>query len=114
MANTFVNAGQQCSTSLTTLYTCPSSNTGGSVSSSIVYFLQAANVTARADVLTVTWVNASNSNAVTHLCFQTPIPANQSVGLLTGKLPLHPGDQIQIQCGIYQAIEIIIGSLEQN
>lgn len=112
MPNTFKNARQVCTISLTDMYTCPSSNGAGTVTAGVVLLLQAANVTNRADVLTVVWTDSSNSNAVTRLTFQVPIPANQSVGLLTGKLALEPGDKIRAQCGIHQAIELTATVLE--
>jgi hypothetical protein len=114
MANKFVNVGQVGNISLTNVYTCPSSNTNGSVSASVVFTIQVANVTNRADVITILWTSASNSNAVTRLAFQVPVPANQSIGVLTGKLPLMPGDTIKAQCGIFQALEITLGTLETS
>ena len=112
MPNTFTAAGQVCGISLTTLYTAPSSNLAGTVTSSIIIMLQAANVTSRADVITMVWTDASNSNAVTRLAFQVPIPAGQSVGLLTGKMVMNPGDTLRAQCGIFQAIEIVASIVE--
>jgi hypothetical protein len=112
MPNTFKNAAQLATVSLTDLYTCPSSNTAGTVQAGIVFMLQAANVTNLADSVTVVWTDASNGNAVTRLAFQISVPANGSVGLLTGKLPLEPGDKIRAQCGTHQAIEVSLGVLE--
>ena len=106
MANTFKNAKQICTISLTDVYTVPSNTT------SVVLLVQAANVTNRADVLTLVWTDASNANAVTRLAFQIPIPANQATGLLTGKLVLEAGDKIRAQCGIHQAIELSLSALE--
>ena len=106
MPNTFINSGQVSNISLTTLYTCPSSNTAGTVNASIVLMLQVANVTTRADVITILWTSFANSNAVTRLAFQVPVPANQSIGVLTGKMVLMPGDTIKAQSGVYQALEI--------
>jgi len=112
MPNTFKNSRQVCTTSLTDMYTCPSSNGAGTVAASVVLMLQASNVTNRADTLTVVWTDASNSNAVTRLTYQIPVPANQSVGLLTGKLALEVGDKIRAQCGTHQAIELSATLLE--
>ena len=85
MPNTFKNSKLICTTSLTDVYTCPSSNGNGNVSAAIVLLAQASNVTNRADVLTLVWTDASNGNAVTHLTMGTPVPAQQSVCCLTGK-----------------------------
>jgi hypothetical protein len=110
MSNTFKNSKLICSTSLTDVYTCPSTN----VSASIVLLAQASNVTNRADVLTLLWTDASNGNVVTHLCMGTPIPAQQSVGCLTGKLVLEAGDKLRAQCGTLNAVELSISVLETS
>jgi hypothetical protein len=108
MPNNFKNAKQICTTSLTDVYTAP----GGGGAASVVLLLQATNVTNRADVFTLVWTDSSNSNAVTHLCYQIPIPAQQSVGCLTGKLVLEASDKIRAQCGTFQAIELSCSFLE--
>lgn len=112
MPNLFTNAAQICTVSLTDMYTCPSTNNNGNVTASVVILLQATNVTNRADVLTVVWTDSSNGNAVTRLTFQVPVPAQQSIGCLTGKLVLQPGDKIRAQCGTHQAIELAASFLE--
>ena len=114
MANTFKNGQQLATISLTDLYTCPSTNTKGAVGSSVVLLLQATNVTNRADILTVVWTDASNSNAAVRIVFQVPVPANSAIGCLTGKLVLEPGDKIRAQCGTHQAIELSLSVLEMT
>lgn len=106
MANTFKNAKQICTVSLTDVYTCPAAT------AAVVLLIQASNVTNRADVLTLVWTDSSNGNAVTHLCSQTPIPAQQATGCLTGKLVLETGDKLRAQSGIHQAIELSVSVLE--
>jgi hypothetical protein len=105
MANTFKNAYQICNVSLTDVYTC-------NATSAVVLLAQATNVTNRADVFTLVWTDASNGNAVTHLTYQTPIPGQQSIGCLTGKLVLENGDKLRAQCGVFQAIEFAVSVLE--
>lgn len=114
MPNTFKNGSQICTISMTDVYTCPSTNTKGNVDASVVLLIQATNVTNRADVLTVVWTDSSNSNATNRITFQTPIPAQQSVGCLTGKLVLEAGDKIRAQCGTHQAIELSLSVLETS
>ncbi len=112
MPNNFKNANLICTTSVTDVYTVP-----GGVTSSVVLLLQATNVTNRADVITVLWTDASNGNAVTRLCYQVPVPAQQSIGCLTGKLVLEGaggGDKIRAQCGTFQAIELSVSVLETS
>jgi len=112
MPNSFKNGRQVCTVSLTDLYECPETNTKGTVNSSIVLLLQASNVTNRADNITIVWTDASNGNAVTHICSQTPIPSQQAIGCITGKLILEPHDKIRAQCGTHQAIELSLSVLE--
>lgn len=114
MPNTFKSAELICTTALTTVYTCPTTNVNGNVSASVCLMIQAANVTNRADVLTVLWTDYSNSNAVTRLCYQVPVPAQQSIGCLTGKLVLEPNDTLKAQCGTFQAIELSVSVLETS
>jgi hypothetical protein len=114
MAFTFKNTGQICTISLTDVYTCPSSNTNGNVSASVVLLLQATNVTNRADVFTLVWTDASQGNAVTHVVDLVPVPAQASIGCLTGKLVLEPGDKLRAQCGTHQAIELSVSVLETS
>ena len=114
MPNTFQRAQQICNISATALYTCPSTNTNGNVSASVVILLQAANVTSTADLVTIYWTNSSNSNQVTRLAYQVPVPAQQSIGVLTGKLVLYPGDVIYANCATFQAIELSFATLETS
>lgn len=114
MPNTFKNSNQICNISLTDVYTCPSTNTAGNVTASVVMLLQATNVTSRADLLTVLWTDSSNGNAVTRVVYQVPVPAQGSIGCLTGKLVLEPGDKVRAQCGTFQAIELSMSVLETS
>lgn len=110
MANNFNRASQQCNVTSTVFYTCPTSG----VISSIVLLLQAANVTSRADMITILWTNASNGGLATRLTYQTPVPAQQAIGCLTGKLVLLPGDTLQAQCATFHAVELSMSVLETS
>lgn len=114
MPNTFKNSRQIVTISLTDVYTCPSTNTKGNVDAGVVLLLQATNVTNRSDLLTLVWTDASNSNAVTRIVYQVPVPAQSSISGLTGKLVLEPGDKIRAQCGTHQAIELSMSVLETS
>ena len=114
MPNTFKNANHVGNISLTDVYTCPPTNTAGNVQAAVVLLLQATNVTNRADLLTVVWTDYSNGNAVTRVVYQVPVPAQSSIGCLTGKLVLEPGDKIRAQVGTYQAIELSLSVLETS
>jgi hypothetical protein len=114
MPNTFKNSKQICTISLTDVYTCPSTNGKGNVDAGVVLLLQATNVTNRADLLTLVWTDASNGNAVTRIVYQVPVPAQSSIGCLTGKLVLEAGDKVRAQCGTHQAIELSMSVLETS
>ncbi len=102
----FHNIKLVCTPALTDVYTCPSTNGNGNVSATIVFNLQAANVSNIADVITVVWTDSSNGNAATRLTFLTPIAPNQSIGCLTGRLILEPGDKIRAQCQTNGSVEL--------
>lgn len=89
MAEAFKNFKLALGTSSATAYTCPSATT------SIVLLLQVSNIdgTNEADA-TVTWTDASDSNASTALVSAAPVPAGSALGVLSGKLVLAAGDTI--------------------
>ena len=89
MAETFKNFKLALGTDSATAYTCPAATT------SIVLLLQVSNIDGvnEADA-TVTWTDASDSNASTALVSTVPIPAGSSLGVLSGKLVLEAGDTI--------------------
>ena len=89
MAETFKNFKLALGTSSATAYTCPAATTA------IVLLLQVSNIdgTNEADA-SVSWTDASDSDASTALVSAVPIPAGSSLGVLSGKLVLEAGDAI--------------------
>ena len=90
MAETFKNFKLGLTDSSATAYTCPSATTA------IVLLLQVSNVDGvnEADA-TVTWTDASDSDASTALVSVVPVPAGSALGVLSGKLVLEAGDTIK-------------------
>ena len=89
MAETFKNFKLALGTDSATAYTCPAATTA------IVLLLQVSNIagTNEADA-TVTWTDASDSDASTALVSAVPVPAGSALGVLSGKLVLEAGDAI--------------------
>ena len=108
MANVFHNARQVMTTSMATAYTCPAATTA------IVIGAQIANVNATATSYRLQWLDASNSNAVTRLGMDTPIPGNVSIAPITGKLVLEAGDVVQAYCSNTNGAELTLCVLEMS
>lgn len=106
MAEVFVNARAVLGTSAVDVYECPAST------KAIVLLAQVSNTTSSAATATVQWTDSSNSAAVTRLLTATPVPANQSMSALSGKLVLEAGDKIQALGGTADAIELSVSVLE--
>ena len=89
MAEAFKNFKLALGTDSATAYTCPAATTA------IVLMLQVSNVDGvnEADA-TVSWTDASDSDASTALVSAVPVPAGSSLGVLAGKLVLEAGDTI--------------------
>lgn len=89
MAEAFKNFKLALGTDSTTAYTCPAATTA------IVLLCQVANIdgTNEADA-TVSWTDASDSDASTALVSAVPVPAGSALGVLSGKLILEAGDTI--------------------
>lgn len=106
MARTYVNARAVLGTSAGDVYECPAST------KAIVLLVQVANTTSSSATATVQWTDSSNSAAVTRLLTGTPVPANQSMSALSGKLVLEAGDKIQALGGTADALELSVSILE--
>ena len=89
MAEAFKNFKLALGTDSATAYTCPAATTA------IVLLCQVANIDGvnEADT-TITWTDASDSDASTALVSAMPIPAGSALGVLSGKLVLEAGDTI--------------------
>ena len=106
MAEVFVNARAVLGTTAADVYECPAST------KAIVLLAQVSNTTASSATATVQWTDSSNSAVVTRLITATPVPANQSMSAISGKLVLEAGDKIQALGGTALAIELTLSILE--
>ena len=106
MAEIFVNARAVLGTSAVDVYECPANT------KAIVLLAQVSNTTSASATATVQWTDSSNSAAVTRLLTGTPVPANQSMSAVSGKLVLEAGDKIQALGGTASAIELSVSVLE--
>lgn len=109
MAETFKNAKLALGTSASTIYTCPASTTA------IVLLAQVANVdgTNSADV-SVSWVDSSDSNAETYLAKTIAVPADSSLGILSGKMILETGDSLKGLASAADDLVITVSVLEMS
>jgi hypothetical protein len=89
MTTTFKNAHLTVATTSQDLYTCPSGTTA------IVIGLQAYNQNAAAHSVTALLYDAS-ATTTRKIVSGYSIPANTSVGLVSGKLVLEAGDKLQV------------------
>ena len=90
MAETFKNFKGALSTAAAAVYTCPASTVA------IVLLVQVANIDgANSADASISWTDASDSDAETFLIKTAPVPAGSSLGCLSGKLVLEAGDTIK-------------------
>ena len=109
MAYTFKNARLVVTTSMQTLYACPSATTA------IVLACSVANVDGvnSADA-TVQWRDSSAASAATRLAYVIPVPAKSTLRPVTGdsKLVLEASDDIQVQASANSDLEATAVVLE--
>jgi hypothetical protein len=105
MTTTFKNAHVTATTSSQDLYTCPSAT------SAIVIGLQAYNSNTSAITATVLLYDASAATT-RKIVSGYSVPANTSVGLLSGKLVLETGDKLQVLSGSATDLDVIASVTE--
>lgn len=101
--NVFKTVTQVASGSATTIYTAPVGYSG------VILMAQAAN-TSDTTAHTIT-LSHKRSSTTTELTKSTAIEANDSMGLLSGKLVLETGDSLELS-GSDAAIKVTISILE--
>lgn len=78
----------------------------------IVILAQATNVSPNTSNITL--AVDSESIDITYLAFQSTVPSNDSVGLLTGKLVLKAGQSISVSGSEDDEIQIVLSILESE
>jgi hypothetical protein len=108
MAETFKNAKLKVQSTAGDVYTVPSATTA------IVIGCQVTNVTTSGTPTDteVWWTDASDSNAVTRLLREFPVPPKGSMSAATGRLVLEAGDKIRASCDTNNNVEISVSVLE--
>ena len=89
MAQTFKNARVVLGDTATDLYTCPAATTA------IVIGCQIANVGTVINGLEFWWTDSSDTDAVTYLGDDVPVPVGAAYEPIGGKLVLEAGDKLR-------------------
>ena len=107
MAETFKNAKLALTTSSATIYTCPSATTA------IILMCQVANIdgTNEADA-TISWTDSSDSATETFLAKTVSVPADSSLGILSGKMVLETGDTLKGLASADSDLAVTVSVLE--
>ena len=101
--NVFKTVNVVANTSATEIYTAPTGYTG------VVLLAQAANIdTASHDVT----FSHKRSSTVTELTKSTPIPGNDALAMVTGRLVIEPGDKLVLSASDGTNIKVTVSLLE--
>ena len=106
MAETFKNAKQVLDNSALTIYTVPAETTA------IVIGCQVTNVGTASHDLTLSWTDASDSNAEIYLAQAIPVPDASAYEPIGGKLVLEAGDSIRGFGSSASVLEVTVSVLE--
>ena len=101
--NVFKTVNVVAATSATEIYTAPVGYTG------VVLMAQAANIDSTSHDVTF---SHKRSSTVTELTKSTPIPGNDALGMVTGRLVLEPGDKLVLSASDATNIKVTISILE--
>ena len=85
------------------IYTAPTGYTG------VILMAQAANIDSQAHDVTFSHKRGSTT---TELAKETPIPGNDSLSLVTGRLVLESGDSIQLSASDASNVKVTVSILE--
>ena len=107
MANVYVNAKKDLTTtSATTLYTAPSLTTG------IVMSILVSEDSGNADTITVTITDAESSPATFSLFKTKAVSANNTVELLTAPLVVQTGEILKVTAATANRLHVVASILE--
>jgi len=102
--NTFKTITANLTTSTATLYTSPP------ITSTIILMAQVTNVGATTEEVTA--YHYDGTSVSTELVKEFPVPTNDAVGVLTGKLILMPGQSFTANASANAALKITLSLLE--
>jgi hypothetical protein len=101
--NVFKTINEIASTSATEIYTAPVGYTG------VVLMAQAANIDSAAHDITFSHKRGGTS---TELVKEAPIPGNDALALITGRLVLESGDSIELSASDASNVKVTVSILE--
>jgi hypothetical protein len=101
--NVFKTVNVVASTSATEIYTAPVGYTG------VVLMAQAANIDSTSHDVTF---SHKRSGTVTELTKSTPIPGNDALAMVTGRLVLESGDKLVLSASDATNIKVTVSILE--
>jgi len=101
--NVFKTVNVVANTSATEIYTAPTGYTG------VVLLAQAANIDTTSHDVTF---SHKRSSTVTELTKSTPIPGNDALAMVTGRLVIEPGDKLVLSASDATNIKVTISILE--
>ena len=101
--NVFKTVNVVAATSATEIYTAPVGYTG------VVLLAQAANVDSISHDVTF---SHKRSSTVTELTKSTPIPGNDALSMVTGRLVLEPGDKLVLSASDGTNVKVTVSILE--
>lgn len=101
--NVFKTVNVVASTSATEIYTAPVGYTG------VVLLAQAANVDSISHDVTF---SHKRSSTVTELTKSTPIPGNDALAMVTGRLVLEAGDKLVLSASDGTNVKVTVSLLE--
>jgi hypothetical protein len=101
--NVFKTVNVVASTSATEIYTAPTGYTG------VVLMAQAANIDSVSHDVTFSHKRVST---VTELTKSTPIPGNDALAMVTGRLVLEPGDKLVLSASDGTNVKVTVSILE--
>lgn len=101
--NTFRTITRELTTSVQTLYTCPTGVTG------IVLMAQVSNVSNNTASVTFSHVR---QRTTTELLKNSPVPTEDARSMLSGRLVLEEGDRISVQASSIGSLKITMSVVE--
>ena len=101
--NVFKTVNVVAATSATEIYTAPVGYTG------VVLMAQAANIDSTSHDVTF---SHKRSSTVTQITTSAPIPSNDALAMVTGRLVLEPGDKLVLSASEATNIKVAVSILE--
>ena len=101
--NVFKTVNEVASLSATEIYTAPTGYTG------VILMAQAANIDSVSHDVTFSHKRGST---VTELTKSTPIPGNDALAMVSGRLVLEPGDKLVLSASDSTNIKVTVSILE--